>query len=248
MDKINVLIIEDTFDDSDALTKVLLVNDYNVVGIATTFNEALTLFYNNEVDILIIDVFLEGKTDGITFAETINTVPNKSVPFVFLTSSCDREIFKRAKLTQPFGFLLKPFNELEILYALEMAIEKFNNQTNVFLSEEQNTVITGEYLFVKKGKTLKKVRIDDIVYIEVEERYCNIITEKEKFVILISLTKILKILDSTKFCRTHRNHIINFEKIIEIVPTDNLIILAGNHRVTLSDKYKNVIKKIRVLK
>ncbi len=248
MDKINVLIIEDTFDDSDALTKVLLINDYNVVGVATTFNEALTSFYNNDVDIVIIDVFLDGKTDGITFAETINAVPNKSVPFLFLTSSSDREIFKRAKLTQPFGFLLKPFNELEILYALEMAIEKFNNQTNVFLSEEQNTVITGEYLFVKKGKTLKKVRIDDIVYIEVEERYCNIITEKEKFVILISLTKILKILDSTKFCRTHRNHIINFEKIIEIVPTDNLIILAGNHRVTLSDKYKNVIKKIRVLK
>ncbi|AUP80208.1 LytR/AlgR family response regulator transcription factor [Flavivirga eckloniae] len=248
MDKVNVLVIEDTLADSDALAKVLLANDYNLVGVATTYNEALTLFYENKVDIVIIDVFLNGNAEGIAFAETISIVPDKSIPFIFLTSSCDREIFDRAKLTQPFGFLLKPFNELEILYAIEMAIEKFNNQTDVFLSEERDTVITNEYLFVKKGKALKKVLIDDIVYIEVEERYCNIITEKERFVILISLTKILKTLDATKFCRTHRNHIINIEKIVEIIPTDNLIVLSGNHKAILSDKYKDLIKKIRVLK
>lgn len=248
MDSLNVLIIEDTSADSDALAKVLLANEYNLVGIASTYNEALTLFYNNKVDVVIIDVFLNGNAEGITFAETINIVPNKSIPFVFLTNSSDRKIFERAKITQPFGFLLKPFNELEILYAIEMAVEKFNNQTDVFLSEEQDTVITNEYLFVKKGKALKKVHIGDIVCIEVEERYCNIITEKEKFVILISLTKILKTLDPTKFCRTHRNHIINLEKIVEIIPADNLIILTGNHKVILSDKYKKLIKKIRVLK
>ena len=248
MDNVNVLVIEDTPADSDALGKLLLTNEYNLVGVASTYTEALSLFYKNKVDIVIIDIFLNGNAEGITFAETINIVPNKSKPFVFLTNSRDRQIFERAKLTHPFSFLLKPFNELEILYAIEMAVEKFNNQTDTFLSEKQDTVITSEYLFVKKRKVLKKVLIADIVYIEVEERYCNIITEKEKFVILISLTKILKTLDTTKFCRTHRNHIINIEKIVEIIPADNLIILAGNHKVILSDKYKDLIKKIKVLK
>ncbi len=248
MDNINVMLIEDTPVDSDALAELLLINEYNLVGVASTYVEALSLFYKNKVDIVIIDVFLNGKAEGITFAETISIVPNKSKPFVFLTNSHDRQIFERAKLTKPFSFLLKPFNELEVLYAIEMAVEKFNNQTDVFLSEEQDTVITNEYLFVKKGKALKKVLVDDIVYIEVEERYCNIITEKEKFVILISLTKILKTLDARKFCRTHRNHIINIEKIVEIIPADNLIILTGNHKIILSDKYKDLIKKIRVLK
>ncbi|WP_109433994.1 MULTISPECIES: LytR/AlgR family response regulator transcription factor [Aquimarina] len=248
MDNVNILIIEDTPEESDTLSNVLLANNYNIVGVARSLKEALTMFYNAKVDIAIVDVFLDGTPDGITFAETINIVPDARRPFVFLTSSTDRQIFERAKLTQPFSYLIKPFNELEILYAIEMAVEKFYGQTDVFLSEEEDTVISTEYLFIKKGKALKKVFLSDIIYIEVEEKYCNIITEKEKFVILISLTKILELLDNSDFCRTHRNYIVNIEKITEIIPGDNLILLSGNHKATLSDTYKNIIKKVRTLK
>jgi DNA-binding LytR/AlgR family response regulator len=247
MDNVNVLIIEDTPAESEALTKVLLANNYNLVGIARTYNDALNLFYANKVDVVIIDIFLNGNPEGITFAETINVVPNASKPFVFLTSSTDRQIFERAKLTQPFSFLMKPFNELEILYAIEMAVEKFYAQNDVFFGEE-DTVISKDYLFIKKGKALKKVLVSDIIYIEVEEKYCNIITEKEKFVILISLIKILELLDNTMFCRTHRNYIVNSEKIMEIILGDNLILLEGNHKVTLSDKYKDITKTVRTLR
>lgn len=247
MDNINVLIIEDTPEQSEALNSVLVANHYNVVGIATNYNDALTLFYNNKVDIIVIDVFLNGNPDGITFAETINIVPNAARPFVFLTSSQDRKIFERAKLTKPFSFLMKPFNELEILYALEMAVEKFYEQANVFLSEDQNTVVSNDSLFIKKKNALKKVALNDILYIEVEERYCNIITEKEKFVILISLTKISALLDTNQFTRTHRNTIVNSNKIEEIILADNLIILKGNHKINLSDTYKDFIKKMNIL-
>lgn len=248
MDNINVLIVEDTPAESDALVKVLSENNYNVVGVARTHQEALTLFYQNTIDIVVIDVFLDGKPDGITFAETINIVPNGQKPFVFLTSSKDRQIFDRAKLTKPFSFLLKPFNELEILYALEIAIEKFYEQANVFHSEDQNTVISNDSLFIKKNKSLKKVQIKDIVYIEVEDRYCNIITEAEKFVILISLTKIIQLLDPAMFFQTHRNFIVNATKIEQIIINDNLIVLKGNYKVTLSDKYKDFVKNFRILK
>jgi two-component system, LytTR family, response regulator len=247
MDNINVLIIEDERPQSDALQKVLLENNYNVVGVATNYTDALSQFYKHTVDIVIIDVFLDGKPDGITFAETINIVPNGSKPFVFLTNSQDRKIFERAKLTNPFSFLMKPFNELEILYAIEIAVEKFYTQTNVFLSEDQDTVISNDYLFIKKKNALKKVSLSDILYIEVEDRYCNIITEKEKFVILISLTKISELLNKQKFIRTHRNNIVNVDKIEEIIPGDNLIILKGNHKVNLSDKYKDFLKKMNIL-
>ena len=248
MDNINVLIIEDLPADSDALVKVLTENNYTVVGVATKYSEALSMFYKNTVDIIIIDVFLEGKPDGIAFAETISIIPNAIKPFVFLTSSKDRQIFERAKLTHPFSFLLKPFNALEILYAIEMAVEKFYAQTNVFFNEDQNTVISKDYLFIKKKNSLKKVLIADVLYIEVEERYCNVVTESEKFVILISLTKIIELLDANKFCRTHRNFIVNAEKIEEILVSDTLIILKGNHKIILSDKYKDLTKRFHILK
>lgn len=247
MDSINILIIEDNPNESDALKKVL-EEKYTVAGIAANLAQALELFYTLKIDVVIIDVLLDERPDGITFAETINRNPDTSRPFVFLTNLKDRETFEKAKPTRPFSFLLKPFNELEIAYAIEMAVEKFYGQHNVFTSKERDTVISRDYLFIKKKDSLRKVRIDDIIYIEVEERYCNIITEKEKFVILISLTKILELLDPLKFSQTHRNFIVNTEKIIEILPSDNLLILDGNYKVTLSDRYKNFTKQFQILK
>lgn len=248
MNNVSVLIIEDTPAESEALVQVLTENNYTIAGVARTFSDALALFYQQTVDIVIIDVFLNGNPDGIAFAETINITPDAARPFVFLTSSNDRQIFDRAKLTKPFSFLLKPFNELEILYALEIAIEKFYGQTNVFLSDDQDTVVSTDSLFIKKKNTLKKVRMDDIIYIEVEERYCNIITEHEKFVIMISLTKLSELLESSKFVRTHRNYIVNTSKIEEIILPENLLILQGNHKVTLSDKHRDFLKKFNILK
>jgi DNA-binding LytR/AlgR family response regulator len=247
MDNINVLIIEDDAQQSDALSKILVANNYNILGVAVNYKDALTLFYKNPIDIVIIDVFLDRKPDGITFAETINIIPDAAKPFVFLTSSQDRKIFERAKLTNPFSFLMKPYNELEILYALEMAVEKFYNQPNVFRSKEEDTLVSNDYLYIKKKNALKKVSIQDIIYIEVEDRYCNIITEKEKFITMISLNKIHVLLDANKFIRTHRNYIVNKDKIEEIILSDNLIALKGNHKVLLSNSYKDFIKKTDIL-
>jgi two-component system, LytTR family, response regulator len=248
MDKINILIVEDTKAESDALENVLIAHEYNIVGIATNYTDALTIFYQNKVDLVIIDVFLNGQPDGITFAETITITPNSAKPFVFLTSSKDRQIFERAKLTKPYSFLLKPFNELEVLYAIEMAVEKFYQQTNVFATENEDTVVGDDYFFIKKKGALKKVAIDDIVYIEVEERYCNIVTLDEKFLITFSLTKLTKLLDPNVFVRTHRSYIANKNRIIEISLSDNLIVLEGDYKITLSEKYKDFINGFKILK
>lgn len=104
-----------------------------------------------------------------------------------------------------------------------------------------------DFLFIKKNKSLKKAYIADILYIEVEGRYCNIVTETEKFMILISLSRINELLQD-KFVRTHRNFLVNFDKITEIISDDNLIILQGKHRIVLSDKYKNFTDAFCVLK
>ena len=247
MEKINVLIIEDTEEESEKLLDVLQ-KDYAIVGVANTYVEALDLFYKHPVDVVIIDVFLHGNPDGITFAETINAVPNSLKPFVFLTSSNDRQIFERAKLTKPFSFLMKPFNELEVLYAIEMAVEKFYDQSNVFSSSEKDTVVSNDFLFIKKKEALKKVKLEDIIFIEVEERYCKIVTEQEKFLILISLTKLMEQLDATRFFQTHRNFVVQADKILEIIPSQNLVVLKGNHHVALSDKYKGFISQFHIIK
>ncbi|AXG71959.1 transcriptional regulatory protein YpdB [Kordia sp. SMS9] len=248
MNQINILIVEDHQEQIELLTDILETNGFHVAGVARNFKEAIQCLHNIPIDFLILDIFLGGNPEGLAIAEFIDTQPDKLKPFIFLTSSTSRQIFERAKLTHPYSYIVKPYNQLELLYAIETAIEKFYGQEDSFSAEDENTVISKEYLFIKKGKSLKKVRTAAIILIEVEEKYCNIITEKEKFVILISLVKILELLDTSKFYRTHRNFIVNLHKIEEIVPQDNLILLEGNHKATLSGKYKDIINKFQTLR
>lgn len=249
MDNINVFIVEDNKEQSEALVEVLEANSYNVVGVVNNFKDALATYINRkDIDIVIIDIFLGEHPDGISFAETINTLPQTKKPFLFLTSSVDKELFERAKAAMPFNYMVKPFNELELLFSISNAMEKFYDQNEAFTNDSQDTIITEEYLYIQKGKSLKKVLISEILYIEVEGRYSNIITEKGKFIILISLTKISELLKPSLFGRVSRNFIVNLQKIEEIFPNDNLIILTGDHKVTFSEKYKDVLKKHIVLK
>jgi DNA-binding LytR/AlgR family response regulator len=248
MNKINILIGEDNKAEGDELSELLFNNDFQVEGVARTFKEAIDLFYSKDFDIVIIDIFLDQKPDGIAFAEFIDAQRDRLKPFIFLTSATSRQIFNRAKLTTMYSYLLKPYNSLELIYAIETAIEKFYEQENSFTGEDENTVISDEHLFIKKGKSLKKVHVNEIILIKVEEKYCNIITEKEKFVILISLVKVLELLNPNKFYRTHRNFIVNIDKIEEIIPQDNLILLSKNHKATLSGTYKDIIHKFKTLK
>ncbi|MFC0425380.1 LytR/AlgR family response regulator transcription factor [Chryseobacterium scophthalmum] len=245
MSKVNILIFEDLQEDAIQLSEVLLTNHYNVIGIAATFEQALNYMHNEPVDILIIDIFIDNHPEGINLAQMINANPKTTKPFVFLTNSSDRRVFEKAKLTKPFSYLLKPFNELEILYAIEVAIEKFYEQTDT-ITISSNPVVANDYIFIKKGKSLKKVSIKDIIYIEVEERYCNVITESEKYLIQISLAKFLPFLESNQFIRTHRNYMVNPTKIIEVTLSENTILLQGNHIITLSNKYKDFLSNYKI--
>lgn len=248
MEKLNILIVEDTPAESDALIASLTEFNFNVVGVARSHKEAVKLFFETSIDLVVIDIYLNGVPEGITFAETINALPNASKPFVFLTSSSDRATFERARLTRPYSFLLKPFNPLEVIYAIEMAIEKFYSQEDVFQNEEEDTIIGSEFLFIKKKDSLKKVAVSTIINIDVEERYCTIHTESDKFIIQISLSKVVEQLDPSKFLRTHRNHIVNIDHVTEIQTTDNLVALSNKLLIPISNSYKDVFQKFKFLK
>ncbi|WP_299713431.1 response regulator transcription factor [uncultured Tenacibaculum sp.] len=248
MENLNILIIEDDQELALELSEILEDYKYNVVAVARNYKEALTKYYQFNIDLVIIDIFLGNNPEGITFAETISTVPNAIKPFLFLTSSKDQQIFERAKLTNPFRYLLKPFNELELLYAIEMAIEKFYGQLNVFASKTENTVIAKEYLFIKKRNTLKKVNFNNIIYIEVDNRYCNIITEIENFIIQISLSKIYEYLTQNFFKQVHRKYIVNTDMIEEISLSKNSLLLKNDHLISFSESYRDIIKSFSILK
>ena len=194
MANVRVLVIEDRPEESDMLLPALESNGFEIAAIARNIKEAFERMHDTPFDIAIIDVYLGDAPDGISFAEALNAQPNFSRPFVFLTSSKDRSIFDRAKLTKPFAFLLKPFNELELLYSLEMAVEKFYDEEYTLESADNAAVMTEEYLFIKKKGALNKVWLKEIAYVEVDERYCTLFCQDTKYVVMKPLKQMEEML------------------------------------------------------
>lgn len=247
MEKVRVLILEDQQKEGDELVLLLEENQYEIAGWARSLSEALKLMHSVDFDIAIIDVYMGDLPEGIAFAEALQAQPNLSKPFAFLTSSKDRSIFDRAKLTKPFAFLLKPFNALEVLYALEMAVEKYYDQEDALDTDESAGLLTDNSLFIKKKGALHKVQFQAISYVEVDERYCTLYCEADKFVVLKSLKQMEEILGPHGFVRTHRKFLVQKKKITKIILGEDSVLLEGGFSVPISDNYKSLTKDLNIL-
>lgn len=242
MKKINILIIEDNSNEANLLRSHLESLSYTIVGVASNLKDALGVYFSEEIDLVIIDVFLNNQPDGIVFVEKINEQTKIIKPFIFLTSSMDRAVFERAKITQPYSFLLKPFNKHEIAYTIELALEN-----HIFESEINTDYISS--FFVKKKDVFFKVPLIDVYCIEVEDRYSKIITKNGNFLIQSSLFDLHKKLPEDIFLRIHRNYVINQNEIKEIHAKDNLIVLNNNLQISIGRSYKkDFLNNFNILK
>ncbi|MGE4394739.1 MAG: methanogen output domain 1-containing protein [Methanobacteriales archaeon] len=108
---------------------------YEVVGIASSGEEALKLIKEKKPDLVLMDIVLKGEMDGIEAAEVIKRDYN--IPVVYLTAHSDKETLDRAKQTEPFGYLIKPFEDRELHSAIEVAIYKHMIESKLRISEER---------------------------------------------------------------------------------------------------------------
>ncbi|MBC7851411.1 MAG: response regulator transcription factor [Chitinophagaceae bacterium] len=126
--EIKILIVEDEPIIARNISMYLDNNDFKVSGIAYDDEEAFAELKNNTPDAVILDINLNSPSDGIDIAAFINK--NFHLPFLFLTSYSDRETIQRAKLVEPSGYIVKPFNERTLLASLEIALSNFAQRSN----------------------------------------------------------------------------------------------------------------------
>ena len=122
MTKPNLLIVEDERLLSEDLKETLLGLGYAVTSSVGSGRAAIDWAARNPVDLALMDIKLSGDLDGIQTAEILRN--RFKVPVVYLTAYSDDGILKRAKTTQPFGYVLKPYRESEIKSAIEIALYK----------------------------------------------------------------------------------------------------------------------------
>ncbi|MCX5908778.1 MAG: response regulator, partial [Deltaproteobacteria bacterium] len=111
MENTKILVVEDEGIVAKDIEKTLRDLGYIVPALASSGEEAIEKALVTRPDLVLMDIVLLGKMDGVEAAEEIRT--RLGIPVVYLTAHADAATLERAKITEPFGYLLKPFQERE---------------------------------------------------------------------------------------------------------------------------------------
>jgi PAS domain S-box-containing protein len=122
MEKTKILIVEDEAIISKNLQMRLEKQGYIVPSAVATGEEAIKISGEDNVDLVLMDIVLPGEMDGIEAADQIRSRFN--IPVIYLTAYADETILEKAKITEPFGYIIKPFEDRELHSAIQMALYK----------------------------------------------------------------------------------------------------------------------------
>ena len=122
MDRTRILIVEDERITSDHLRRLLTRLGYDVAGIASNGTEALEQLQHTHPDLLLADIGLRGEIDGVEVAARARN--DYDIPVVFLTAFSDPETIHRARIPEPYGFIIKPFADEELHATIEIALQQ----------------------------------------------------------------------------------------------------------------------------
>jgi len=128
-----ILIVEDEILIARKIESSLCQLGYEVVGIASDAEVAIQKTTESYPDLVLMDIVIQGDRDGVTVAQQLRD--RFQIPVIYLTAYADEETLQRAKLTQPLGYILKPFNRRDLRVAIEIALSR--HQIEVDLQNRQ---------------------------------------------------------------------------------------------------------------
>jgi len=134
MTDFRIFIVEDEVIVASDIAETLKSLGYSIAGTTRSGENAMVKVPETKPDLVIMDIHLMGKLDGIQTAEELHKVCD--IPLIYLTAYADKVLLDRAKLTEPYGYLIKPYDERELLSVIEMTRYKFVVDKKLRESEE----------------------------------------------------------------------------------------------------------------
>ncbi|MDZ4148681.1 MAG: LytTR family transcriptional regulator DNA-binding domain-containing protein [Flavobacteriaceae bacterium] len=221
---IKILIVEDEMIIGANISLQLNSLGYEVSGIIPRGEEALLHLKENQPDIVLMDINLKGKIDGVETALLMQQ--EIDIPIIYLTANADKVNFDRAKATHPYAFISKPFKKLDLQRAVELTVTRLLNEK----SEDKDSSLKNELplvisdcIYVRYQEKMVKVPIQEIFYIEAERNYCRIHTKEKEYLQVMTLKDMEEKLPQNHFLRIHRSFIVNLSKIDEIA-NDHIVV------------------------
>jgi DNA-binding NtrC family response regulator len=136
--KIKILIVEDQFIEAKSLNLILSNAGYSTCTVARSVQAALSIIEKEKPDLVLVDIFLQGEETGIDLGKILN---ERNMAFVYLSANSNRRILEAAKVTRPYGFMVKPFRSKDVLIMLDVALYLHQHRTTE--SEQRSLVQQG---------------------------------------------------------------------------------------------------------
>lgn len=138
MRNVRILIVEDEYVIAESLQAKLERQGYTVCGSEASGERAIQKAGDEMPDMVLMDIMLKGDMDGIEAAEQIRA--RFGIPIIYLTAFSDGNILERAKVTEPFGYLLKPFEDRELFANIEMTLYKAKMEEELLRAKKLESV------------------------------------------------------------------------------------------------------------
>lgn len=232
---VRILIVEDDMIIGANLSLQLTQLGFEVTGIESRGEEALSHALANTPDIILMDINLKGNLNGI---ETVSAIQSKTdIPIIYLTANSDDATFYNAKKTHPKAFITKPFNKLNLQRTIALVVEQLREtDTGSTLSPEVE--VMNDRIFVRHNGKMEKLLLKDILYVEADRNYCTIKTTAAAHVLSSTLKTMEEKLPASQFIRVHRSFMVNISKLD--VVTDGHIEI-GRKVIPLSKSCKELL-------
>lgn len=235
--QIQILVVEDDMIVGAHISMVLAEAGYGVLGLIPTGEAALEQIRTFPPDLVLMDVNLKGKLDGI---ETASRIFNDSkVPVIFLTANSDSATFERAKAAFPYAFINKPFKPVALLRAIELVVQRIQEEKESPAAPQPAAALQppqSDHIFVRDKDRMVKVRLADIQYVEAERNYCRIHTLQRQFLLSTPMKTVENSLGTVSFVRTHRSFVVNLGAIEGL---DEHYLYLKEQAIPLSKAYKD---------
>ncbi|MBN2777620.1 MAG: response regulator [Bacteroidales bacterium] len=241
--KTNVLIVEDEFSIALDIEMRLKKMNYNVVGIANSYKDSLSILLENKIDVALLDINLNSSKSGIDIAEIIND--KFDIPILFITAYSDSKTFSQALSVKPMGFITKPFKDEDLNHNIQLAITNFSKRIIDDTKETmQDFTLENNNLFIKDKGIYKKIRLEEIYWAEAMDNYTIIHTKTNKYIVSAFLKDVITKLGSN-FLRIHRSHAVALDKISSI--EDNLVYIDKTMLIVSQTYKQDLLKRLNIL-
>ena len=228
MHSTKVLIVEDDILIAEHIKDFLEIFGLSNIFMAHTKKNAIAMLGLVKPDLALLDINLHGQLEGIDLAKLIDET--NQCHYIFLTANSDLFVIQKAVNTKTAAYISKPIKQGDLFAAIQLALKVSPNEDE-------------KHLLVKDSSSTVKIQLADILYIESNGNYIQIVTGKEKITCRQSLEWAKEQLPAYQFIQTHRSFIINTYHIKKVT---NKTVYLGDKEVPVSkSNYAKIVEFIQ---